>query len=114
MCIGVHRINLLGHIHCFQCLRRVEINNELCRRKSPRPHHVVFYKVFTQSLKENFERFCRYQVSVLSTVYAFMLSVLRVGIHAKFCVTMNNHMMVCLCWTHCYLPKNLNCNEISG
>jgi hypothetical protein len=53
------------------------------------PPPIGFYGVFTQSLEENFERFCRYQMSVLSTVYAFMLSVLQIGIHAKFCVTIN-------------------------
>jgi hypothetical protein len=96
MCIGMHRINLLGHIHSFQHLRRVEINNGLCYRKFA-PPHIVFYKVFTQSLKESFERFCRYQMSVLTTVYAFMLSVLQVGIHAKFCVTVNKLMMLYVC-----------------
>jgi len=47
-------------------------------------------------------------MSIFSTVCAFMLSVLQVGTHAKFCVTMNNLMKLCLCSTHCYSPKNLN------
>lgn len=53
--------------------------------KFPPPPHIIFYKVFTQSVKEDFERVCRYQVSVSSTVHVFMLSVLQFGIHEKFC-----------------------------